>query len=132
MGTRFHSLCRTGLGKHYRDMWRERLSPQDLLCVSINTEFPHSCASTYGHDRIRLAAHFHSECLIDREHYIDWILSSLEATSQPKLPIWLLISQVYWEDILKYRRFGRRLTTTLLNRFSEVWHHIHLYFLVRN
>ncbi|KAG4031211.1 hypothetical protein MFRU_009g00020 [Monilinia fructicola] len=72
---------------------------------------------------IRLAAHFHSECLIDREHYIDWILSSLEATSQPKLPIWLLISQVYWEDILKYRRFGRRLTTTLLNRFSEAIQH---------
>ncbi|ESZ89638.1 hypothetical protein SBOR_9976 [Sclerotinia borealis F-4128] len=72
---------------------------------------------------IRLAAHFHAECLIDREHYIDWILSSLEATSQPKLPIWLLIAQVYWEDILRYRRFGRRLTATLLNQFSEVIRH---------
>ncbi|KAF7867209.1 hypothetical protein EAF04_005292 [Stromatinia cepivora] len=72
---------------------------------------------------IRLAAHFHAECLIDREHYIDWILSSLEATSQPKLPIWLLIAQVYWEDILKYRRFGRRFTTTLLDRFSEAIQH---------
>ncbi|QSZ31014.1 hypothetical protein DSL72_000575 [Monilinia vaccinii-corymbosi] len=72
---------------------------------------------------IRLAAHFHAESLIDREHYIDWILSSLEATSQSKLPIWLLISQVYWEDILKYQRFGRRLTTALLNRFSEAIQH---------
>ncbi|KAI9641080.1 RNA polymerase II mediator complex subunit [Ciborinia camelliae] len=72
---------------------------------------------------IRLAAHFHAECLIDREHYIDWILSSLETTSQSKLPIWLLIAQVYWEDIVKYRRFGRRLTTTLLNRFSEAIQH---------
>ncbi|CAD6447866.1 23e34830-c2a0-4824-b86a-9131de662131 [Sclerotinia trifoliorum] len=72
---------------------------------------------------IRLAAHFHAECLIDREHYIDWILSSLEATSQAKLPILLLIAQVYWEDILRYRRFGRRFTTTLLNRFSEAIQH---------
>ncbi|KAF7960525.1 hypothetical protein EAE96_000205 [Botrytis aclada] len=72
---------------------------------------------------IRLAAHFHAECLLDREHYIDWILSSLETTSQAKLPMWLLIAQMYWEDILKYRRFGRRFTTVLLNRFSETIKH---------
>lgn len=102
-------------------MRRKGLSSQDLLCVSIALFCP--CAFTYEHDRIRLAAHFHAECLLDREHYIDWILSSLETTSQAKLPMWLLIAQMYWEDILKYRRFGRRFTTVLLNRFSEVWHH---------
>ncbi|PQE15191.1 transcription mediator subunit Med12 protein [Rutstroemia sp. NJR-2017a WRK4] len=72
---------------------------------------------------IRLAAHLHEECLLDREHYMDWILSSLESTSQSKLPMWLLIAQVYWKDILRHRRFGRRLAAALLARFSEATEH---------
>ncbi|KAM3068250.1 RNA polymerase II mediator complex subunit [Clarireedia jacksonii] len=54
---------------------------------------------------------------------MDWILFSLESTSQSKLPMWLLIAQVYWKDILRYRRFGRRLAAALLTRFSEATEH---------
>jgi mediator of RNA polymerase II transcription subunit 12 len=70
--------------------------------------------------RIRLATHFHAEYLLDREHYMDWLVSSLENTTQPKLPMWLLITQIYWKDLLQYRKYGRRLSAALLHHMAEV------------
>ena len=70
--------------------------------------------------RIRLATHFHAEYLLDREHYMDWLVSSLESSTQTKLPVWLLITQVYWSDLLKYRKYGRRLSTAMINHLAEV------------
>jgi mediator of RNA polymerase II transcription subunit 12, fungi type len=58
--------------------------------------------------------------LLDREHYMDWLVSSLENSPQARLPIWLLITQIYWKDILQSRKFGRRLSTALLNQWAEV------------
>ena len=77
-----------------------------------------SCSLT--HTRVRLATTFHTEHLLEREHYMDWLVSSLENSPQEKLPMWLLITQVYWKDLLRYRKFGRRLTTALLNHMTEV------------
>jgi mediator of RNA polymerase II transcription subunit 12 len=70
--------------------------------------------------RIRLATHFYAEHLLDREHYMDWLVSSLENSPQMRLPIWLLITQVYWKDLMQFRKYGRRLTTALLSHFAEV------------
>jgi mediator of RNA polymerase II transcription subunit 12 len=69
---------------------------------------------------IRLATHFHAEHLLDREHYMDWLVSSLENSAQAKLPMWLLVTQIYWKDILLYRKFGRRLAAALLSHMAEV------------
>ncbi|KAK2629649.1 hypothetical protein QTJ16_000469 [Diplocarpon rosae] len=68
---------------------------------------------------IRLAAHFHAEQLLDREHFMDWLVASLENSPQTKLPMWLLITQVYWNDLSKYRKFGRRLSAALMNQLAE-------------
>jgi mediator of RNA polymerase II transcription subunit 12 len=73
-----------------------------------------------SHHRIRLAAHFHAEYLLDREHYMDWLVSSLENSQQAKLPMWLLTTQIYWKDLLKYRKYGRRLAAALMNQLAEV------------
>ena len=51
---------------------------------------------------------------------MDWLVSSLENSPQPKLPMWLLITQIYWKDLLKYRKYGRRLTAALMNQLAEV------------
>ncbi|TVY37297.1 Mediator of RNA polymerase II transcription subunit [Lachnellula subtilissima] len=72
---------------------------------------------------IRLAAHFHAEYLLDREHYMDWLVSSLENSPQAKLPLWILITQVYWKDLVKYRKYGRRLAGALLGHVSELADH---------
>ncbi|KAH7333493.1 RNA polymerase-like protein II mediator complex component Srb8 [Rhexocercosporidium sp. MPI-PUGE-AT-0058] len=69
---------------------------------------------------IRLATYFHAEYLLDREHYMDWLVSSLENSPQTKLPMWILITQVYWKDLLKYRKYGRRLSAALMSHLTEI------------
>ncbi|KAI9050465.1 hypothetical protein LZ554_005628 [Drepanopeziza brunnea f. sp. 'monogermtubi'] len=68
---------------------------------------------------IRLATNFHAEYLLDREHYMDWLVSSLENSPQTKLPMWLLVTQIYWKDLLKFRKYGRRLVASLMNQLAE-------------
>ncbi|CCU82958.1 RNA polymerase II mediator complex [Blumeria hordei DH14] len=69
---------------------------------------------------IRLATHFYDESLLDRDHYMEWIISSLENTTQTKLPLWLLIIQIYWKDLSRYRKYGCRLSFGLLYHLSEI------------
>lgn len=75
-------------------------------------------ANTYS--SIRLATHFHAEFLLDKEHYMEWLVSSLENSSQSRLPIWLLVTQIYWKELLLYRKYGRRLSSALLKHLTEV------------
>lgn len=51
---------------------------------------------------------------------MEWILSGLESTPQSKLPMWILILQLYWKDLLRLRKTGRRLVTSLLNHLLTV------------
>ncbi len=80
---------------------------------------------------IRLATHLYAEHLLDRDHYMEWLISSLENSHEAKLPMWLLLIQIYWKDILKLRRHGRRLATAMLNHHCSVGylnqHNMHLY-----
>ncbi|RDW77406.1 hypothetical protein BP6252_05459 [Coleophoma cylindrospora] len=69
---------------------------------------------------IRLSTTFHAEYLLDREHYMDWLVSSLEGSTQAKLPMWLLIVQIYWKDLLLYRKYARRISAALLGHFTEI------------
>ncbi|KAI0996424.1 Mediator of RNA polymerase II transcription subunit 12 [Podosphaera aphanis] len=72
---------------------------------------------------VRLATHFHAECLLDREHYMEWLVSSLESTPQARLPVWLLVTQIYWKELLRYRKYGRRISNALLNQLAEIIDH---------
>ncbi|KAB5517300.1 hypothetical protein GE09DRAFT_1158331 [Coniochaeta sp. 2T2.1] len=69
---------------------------------------------------VRLATHIYNEYLLDRDHYLDWILDSLEKSPQSKLPIWVLITQIYWKDMLHLRRTGRRLVAVFLHHLHEI------------
>lgn len=73
---------------------------------------------------IRLATHLYAEHLLDREHYMDWLVSSLENCSQAKLPMCLLIVQIYWKDLLRLRKYGRRLVASLLDHYATVSHQL--------
>lgn len=68
------------------------------------------------HSRASLAARLFSEHLLDHEHYLDWFLSSLESAPISMLPVWLLMLGAYWNNILRYRKRGGRLTKLLLAR----------------
>lgn len=63
---------------------------------------------------IRLATYFFSEHLLDAEYYIDWLLSSLAAASTERLPIWVLLTQVYWKHLISQRKRGRKLAEAFI------------------
>jgi mediator of RNA polymerase II transcription subunit 12 len=69
---------------------------------------------------IRLATSFYAEQLLDRDHYLDWITSGLEHSPQSKLPMWILVAQICWADILRSRKYGRRLVYALLGHLHTV------------
>ncbi|KAJ6786991.1 hypothetical protein PWT90_04124 [Aphanocladium album] len=70
---------------------------------------------------IRLATVLYSEHLLDRDHYLEWIVSGLENSNQAKLPMWILIAQICWADILRSRKPGRRLVFALLNHLNTIY-----------
>lgn len=51
---------------------------------------------------------------------MDWILDSLEKSPQSKLPVWMLIAQIYWKDMVLLRRTARKLVSVLLFHLHEV------------
>ncbi|KAI0476160.1 transcription mediator subunit Med12 [Xylariaceae sp. FL0804] len=72
---------------------------------------------------IRLATHLYAEHLLERDHYMDWLVSGLENSNHAKLPMWLLIVQIYWKDVLKLRRHGRRLVTAIVAHHCSIYDH---------
>jgi mediator of RNA polymerase II transcription subunit 12 len=63
---------------------------------------------------IGLTARLFFENLLDHDHFIEWFLSSFEAASLITVPVWLLMLGIYWNNIMRYRRRGRRLAEILL------------------
>lgn len=70
--------------------------------------------------RIRLATHLYNDQLLERDHYLDWVLTNLESSSQAKMPLWLLVVQIYQHDIMRLRRLGRRLAFVLCMHLNTV------------
>lgn len=72
---------------------------------------------------IRLATNLYAEQLLDRDHYLDWITSGLEHSPQSKIPMWILIAQICWADILRSRKYGRRLVYSILGHLHTIHSH---------
>lgn len=72
---------------------------------------------------IRLATHLYSEYLLERDHYMDWLVSGLENSNQARLPMWLLVIRIYWRDLLRSRKIGRRFVTAVLSHHAAIYHH---------
>lgn len=69
---------------------------------------------------VLLATHLYEQYLLDRETYMEWLVSSFENSNQNRLPMWMLITEIYWKDLLKLRRYGRRLVTALISHHQLV------------
>ena len=65
------------------------------------------------HYAIRLSAALFNEQLLDLDHFLSWILSSLEDAPIERLPFWLLLVQTYWKHLVSARRRGRRLAGSI-------------------
>lgn len=84
---------------------------------------PYFCnGHTLTSSRLQLATHLYKEHLLDDDHFLDWILNSLDACPNERLFIWLLVVSVshYWIDIVSCRRRGKRLAEALLNHLDKV------------
>ncbi|KAG5979483.1 hypothetical protein E4U55_005107 [Claviceps digitariae] len=69
---------------------------------------------------IRLATYLYAEQLLDRDHYLEWIVSGLENSPQSRIPMWILIAQIHWGHLLQLRKCGRRLVFSILNHLHAI------------
>lgn len=65
-------------------------------------------------------SHIFSEHLLDQDQYLDWVVTSLQSSDLHGVLIWLLVVQLYWKEVLRYRERGRRLAEALLDQLWKV------------
>lgn len=69
---------------------------------------------------VKLASSFYAEKLLDADHYLDWVVSSFAEASMERLPIWIVMTQLYWKDVVRIVRRGRKLAENLLERLHQI------------
>ena len=69
---------------------------------------------------IRLSAQLYSEHLLDRTAFLEWYISLIESPNLDLLPLSLLMSSIYWKDLLCVRRTARRFAEALLGKAHMV------------
>ncbi|OJD27562.1 hypothetical protein ACJ73_01041 [Blastomyces percursus] len=78
---------------------------------------------------IRLSARLFLDHLVEQDHFLEWFLMSLDNSSVDSLPVWLLMVGIYWANIVRYRKRGKRLAECLLEKLrlaTETGQHAHL------
>lgn len=71
--------------------------------------------------RLRLASRLSPDHLLDQDHYLDWMLSSLQHCDLDTLPVWMLVTQIHLQELLQQRQRGRRLVEALLGQLHKVF-----------
>ena len=67
---------------------------------------------------LRLVSQIYTEDLLDRKHYLDWLLQRLESSDLDRLPIWLLPFYIHKEEIACSRQHGKRMAFALLSHLE--------------
>lgn len=57
---------------------------------------------------------------MDKTLFLEWFLGFLEACSLDMLPMAYMLSSIYWDELLRTRRLGRRLAEALLGKAEAV------------
>lgn len=72
---------------------------------------------------LQLAAHLFKEHLVEEDHFMDWILKSLDSCSPERLFLWLLITCIpdFWTSLISFRRRGKRLAHSLLSHAGKLY-----------
>ncbi|KAL9101589.1 MAG: hypothetical protein Q9163_003166 [Psora crenata] len=68
---------------------------------------------------IRLISQIYFEYLLDREHYLDWLLTSTAESDLDELATWLLYVTVNFQDLVDQRKWGKRLAELLLHHLQK-------------
>ncbi len=73
---------------------------------------------------LRLSSYLFTEHLLDRDHYLDWLITSTVEVDLDSLPIWLLLLNIHLQDLMSSRQRGRRITDSLLEHLHQAHHPI--------
>lgn len=63
---------------------------------------------------LRLATRLYYDNLVDRDHYLEWIIKSTATASLDLLPFWLMMVHVHLKDMTRFRKQARHLAEVLL------------------
>ncbi|KAI1628161.1 hypothetical protein EDD37DRAFT_295447 [Exophiala viscosa] len=69
---------------------------------------------------VRLTTRLYMENLLDRDHYLDWVLRSFANADLEQLPFWLMVTHIYRQDLSYYRKRGRKLAETLVEKYESL------------
>lgn len=69
---------------------------------------------------VKLAASLYVEKLLDAEHFLDWVVASFAEAGLERLPIWIIMTQIFWKDIVRFTRRGRKLAESVLERLHHI------------
>ncbi|PYH98731.1 mediator of RNA polymerase II transcription subunit 12 [Aspergillus ellipticus CBS 707.79] len=69
---------------------------------------------------VSLTSRLFFERLLDHDQYLAWFLLSLEAAPLNTVPVWLLMLGIFWSNIMRYRKRGRRLAEVLLEKLCQI------------
>ncbi|KAF2691505.1 hypothetical protein K458DRAFT_381358 [Lentithecium fluviatile CBS 122367] len=99
--------------------------------TSAVEQFLESIAATIGQEEwkprityaLQLTTHLFKEHLLEEDHYLDWILKSLDSSSSERLFLWLLIVCIpdFWVSLISSRRRGKRLAESLLGHADKLY-----------
>lgn len=70
---------------------------------------------------LQLATSLYKDRLLEEEHFLDWILKSLETCPPERLFLWLLVSSLYGQELTASRRRGRRWAESLLTHAERLY-----------
>jgi len=72
---------------------------------------------------LQLATHLFKEHLLEEDHFIDWVLNSLDSCPLERLFLWLLITCIpdFWHGLTSSRRRGKRLAESLLSHAGKLY-----------
>jgi mediator of RNA polymerase II transcription subunit 12 len=69
---------------------------------------------------LQLVTYLYAERLLNQEQFLEWLTSSLRNCDLDIILVWLLVAQIYWKEILRYRKHGKRLAEALMIQLSNV------------
>lgn len=65
-------------------------------------------------------AALYQECLLEEDHFLDWVLKNLESCPSERLSIWSMVAALYGSGLAATRRRGKRYAGTILRYIAEV------------
>lgn len=69
---------------------------------------------------LRLVTRLYLENLLDRDHYLDWIVKTFGSAKLEAVPFWLMVIQIYKDDLTQFHKRGRKLAEAFLLRFDGI------------